>query len=239
MANTYGLTENNSGMSRPPKVPIKDGGDLSLLEQIPALSKEDIGIRQVEAILSFKNEELKFLEGDQYSFFILGNYDEIPRRRLNFICQRLNQKPNTTAQTLIKLCNFDELPDIKDKHVKNLPQTHCQFHLVARNIDAIILVAEDQNAGSSVELGELVPSSGQQPGEHPYFQDTYVLPRNYSPLTEDDIHNKHSVDVDNPYSRPQRDKFDIFDVHGRCYRWTERVDLIDITEGIHKKVTNR
>jgi len=232
-----GMTEKYWNMSRPPEVPIKTGEETSLLEQIPGLTKDDLGIRQVEALLSFKNEELAFLNDHQYSYFILGSYDKVPKRRLNLVCQRLNQKPNTTAQTLIKLRNFDELPDIDEDHVEDLPQTLCQFHLVARNIDAILTIAEDRNAGSSVELGQLIPASGQQPDEHPYFQCTYALPRNYDQLTQADIHADHNVNIDNPYSQPQRDLFDVFNTHGRCHWWTERTNLMKIVDDIHNQIT--
>jgi len=231
-------------MSKPPSYSLPQDQSPSLIDKIPGLSQEDVTIEQINALMSFENHELSFTENHGNSYLILGAYQKPMSYRLDFLKDRLNQQPDTSAQVLMKLLDLDELPDVDPADVQNLPEEDCQFHLLANKVDAIVMLAENKNAGSAVELGDLTPTSGQPPDEHPYFQKTYICRRDYSNLSPEDLRSKHPVlatqngttTISSAYSRPQESKFTIFDNHNRYYTWESRPDLIGIAETIHNDV---
>jgi hypothetical protein len=190
---------------------------------------------ELQALAQFKRQ-LEYIQKNNYSYLVLGDFSELPKRRLNNACQTLSGKGNTAAKMLIKLPYFEELDEINiaDSGI----ETELKFHSLAENVSAIVMIAEGRNAGSAVELGDLTPTPGMS-SSHPYFDKTYVAVRNYSDNDAEDIREDHPAYSDlisksngvakltnpMPYSDPQSNKFEIFDRNGRYWEWNDRTTL--------------
>lgn len=223
-----------------------ESGPVFAGEEQPLLQGLDVQPDEFQALAKFKSQ-IEFIPNNNISYLVLGDFSEHPKRRLNLVCSRLSGKPGTSAKTLIKLPNFDELDGVSVEATQSNIQTYLQFQSVARNVSAIVFVAEGRNAGSSVELGRLVPTE-VLPNKHPYFQKTYLAVRNYNDLTIDDINSDHPSYDDltsrpegvlnltnpRPYSSPQENMFEIFDRDGRCWDWDTRRSLWEVADEIHK-----
>lgn len=97
-------------------------------------------------------------------YFVLGSYDEKPRRRLEVAKERLPQyNPNAIALIL------DDL-DIESDGYTNF---YLKFRLVEALCDYNVLVAESNDGGHELELGEIPLSK------------TYVAKRDYESLSID------------------------------------------------------
>lgn len=202
---------------------------------------------EYRAVQEFKRK-LEFIHNNRITYLVLGDYSEIPRMRLGYVCSRLNAKPDTAAMMLVKLPHFKEL-DRFDISGSDL-EVELKFHSVATNVDAILLVAESRNAGSSVEIADLSPPP--EPSEHRYFSKTYVAVRDFNAIDTEILREDHPVyddvvtdsgsspsiiDDPSPYSSPQRNKFELFDREGRYWDWSDRKSLRPICNEIHRRVT--
>lgn len=201
---------------------------------------------EYQAVGEFRRK-LEFIHNNKFTYLVLGDYSEIPRRRLGYVCQRLNAKPNTAAMMLIKLPHFKELDEI-DLNDCDL-ETELQFQCVATNVSAIVMVAESRNAGSSVEIADLTPPP--KPSEHRYFGKTYVAVRDFNETAAENLEEEHPfydelvthsggaptiVNDPSPYSSPQNNKFELFNRQGRYWNWSDRPSLRTVCNDIHQDV---
>lgn len=208
-------------MSQPPEVPQPPGAD-ELREVIEeclgsmSISEEDMN----NVLLFFLSEGMPLFSG-QTTYFILGSYEKYQMRRLRLVENQLNRRPFAYAFLLCDLLDPTDLKqDPQAASSAEVPWTHVKFHLLMTYIDFSILVLEGRHAGPSVELGEITSRTS-------YFEKTYVLSRSYDSLSQEDIEvGSEIIDVSNPYSQVQLDKFKQFDHVGRLKKWKRRGDLV-------------
>ena len=222
-----------------------DARELSLLQGL------DLTVEEFQALSIFK-AKLEFIQNNEISYLVLGDFSEYPKRRLNLVCSRLNGKKNTSAKTLIKLPQFEELDDVSVKAKQSNLETYLQFLSVAINVSAIVFVSEGRNAGSAVELGRITATE-MDPNQHQYFKKSYLAVRDYSDLSPEDIHRDHPSYDDlisnqgneamltnpRPYSSPQESMFEIFKRNGRYWEWGNRRSLWEVADEIHRIVADQ
>ncbi|WP_435067607.1 hypothetical protein [Haloplanus sp. C73] len=224
----------------------------STLDEAEVEHLKDLNVQkeELQALAEFKRQ-LEFIKNNEITYLVLGDFSEHPKRRLNCISLYLSGKSKTSAQLLIKLPYFDELENVSTEAAESNLETYLKFQSVARNVTAIVFVAEGRNAGSAVELGDLTPDRGHH-NKHPYFSKTYLAVRDYSELTAADISSSHpsfddifstnsngetTLTTSRPYSSPQESKFEIFKREGRYWRWDTRPALWESADEIHELVT--
>jgi hypothetical protein len=208
-------------MSQPPEVPQSPGAN-ELREVIEdclgsmSISEEDLN----NVLLFFLSEGAPLFSG-QTTYFILGSYEKYQMRRLRLVENQLNRRPFAYSFLLCDLLDSGDLKqDPQAAPSEKVPWTHVKFHLLMRYIDFSILVLEGRHAGPSVELGEIMSQTS-------YFEKTYVFSRSYDSLSQEDIEvESETINVSNPYSQVQLDKFKQFDQAGRLKRWKHRSDLV-------------
>jgi len=98
------------------------------------------------------------------SYFVLGNYDREPIRRLNLVVDRLNRRQNAYAFRMV---------DIRGEWDNSIQK----FCLIADIVTYLVGVAEKEPSDFLVEQGLLV-------GTTEYFAKSHVLKREY----EDEEH---------------------------------------------------
>lgn len=100
-------------------------------------------------------------------YFVLGNYDEPQKERLRRVVTTLESQDPKNVATLL-----DDL-DPQNDYWENF---YLKFRYALSMTDYVVVVAEDNDGGHELELGE-VP-----------LQDTYVLKREYASASiEDDL----------------------------------------------------
>ena len=122
------------------------------------LAADDLSLADNEAILRSLSELTPVLEHDR-SYFVLGNYDREPIRRLNLVVDRLNRRSDAYAFRLV---------DVRGDWDNGIQK----FALVADLVTHIVGVAEKERSDFLVEQGLLV-------GSEEYFEKSYVLKREY------------------------------------------------------------
>ncbi|SDR16830.1 hypothetical protein [Halopelagius longus] len=151
---------------------------------------------------------------DRPSFLILGSYDqgsstrEGPKDRLEDVRDilHLNQKSN-----------FAILLEELDPDNTRWNNWYLKFQFTLLSTDYNVLVAEDNNGGHELELGE-VP-----------LQETYVAKREYTHA---------SLDKDLEYEKfdaMMSTLFDFLDRAGHLYRWQDKAELSDAIVQIARK----
>lgn len=118
-------------------------------------------------ILGFANREVPRLHTSDTSYFVLGSYRDPYIRRVRAVQQELNRRVGTYPFVL------GDLPELD---IDRLPTFRIQFHLLATHADFIAAVFEQDAGGEVTELGEISST--------PYFDDAYVLPRDYAWMTD-------------------------------------------------------
>ncbi len=103
--------------------------------------------------------ELRPLYETERSYFVLGNYDREPIRRLNLVVDRLNRRPDAYAFRMV---------DVRGDWDNGIQK----FCLLADLVTHIVGVAEREPSGFLVEQGLLA-------GTTEYFEKTHVLKREY------------------------------------------------------------
>lgn len=237
-------------MEKPPEVPDLGPDDEAVVETIHEATNDiDFGPAFMNDLLLFFRENARDLFSGQTTFFILGSYEDYPMRRLQVAERELNSRQLTYAFILCDLLDPKELnaywehtetgsgsSDVESgETTEEGPMSHCQFYLLANYSDYLVPVFEGRHAGPSVELGEI---------RNNFFDDSHAFIREYAPLDGTDEGSSpgapvdepelasgdrigSSVDLTNPYSRPQEDLFALFDSEDRLYRWTYRADLAE------------
>jgi len=122
------------------------------------LDEEEISLADNEEILHALSELTPVYENDR-SYFVLGNYDRDPIRRLNLVVDRLNRRTDAYAFRMV---------DIKGEWDNSIQK----FCLIADIVTFLVGVAEKDPSDFLVEQGLLV-------GTTEYFSKSHVLKREY------------------------------------------------------------
>ena len=127
------------------------------------LDEEEISLADNEEILHALSE-LTPVYGNDRSYFVLGNYDREPIRRLDLVVDRLNRRQDAHAFRMV---------DIRGEWDNSVQK----FCLIADVVTSLVGVAETEPSDFLVEQGLLV-------GTAEYFAKSHVLKREY----EDEEH---------------------------------------------------
>ncbi|WP_226021675.1 hypothetical protein [Halomicrobium salinisoli] len=127
------------------------------------LAGEDVSLADNEEILHALSELTPVYENDR-SYFVLGNYDREPIRRLNLVVDRLNRRTDAYAFRMV---------DVRGEWDNSVQK----FCLIADVVTHLVGVAEREPSDFLVEQGLLV-------GTVEYFSKSHVLKREY----EDEDH---------------------------------------------------
>jgi hypothetical protein len=127
------------------------------------LDEEEITLADNEEILHVLSELTPVYENDR-SYFVLGNYDREPIRRLNLVVDRLNRRTDAYAFRMV---------DIRGEWDNSIQK----FCLIADIVTYLVGVAEKDPSNFLVEQGLLV-------GTTEYFEKSHVLKRTY----ENEVH---------------------------------------------------
>jgi hypothetical protein len=122
------------------------------------LDQDEITLAENEDILHAVSELTPVYEHDR-SYFVLGNYDREPIRRLNLVVDRLNRRDDAYAFRMV---------DIRGEWDNSIQK----FCLIADLVTYLVGVAEKDPSDFLVEQGLLV-------GTTEYFEKSYVLKREY------------------------------------------------------------
>lgn len=122
------------------------------------LDEEEISLADNEDILHTLSELTPVYENDR-SYFVLGNYDREPIRRLNLVVDRLNRRTDTYAFRMV---------DIRGEWDNSIQK----FCLIADFVTYLVGVAEKEPSDFLIEQGLLV-------GTTEYFPKSHVLKREY------------------------------------------------------------
>lgn len=149
--------------------------------------------------------ELSPLFSGDRTYFVLGSYGRPEIHRLQLVKDRLNRRANTYAFLMV---------DIRQEWVN----TYLKFRILADYTDFIIGVTEHDQGGFLVEQGYFTALET-------YFEKTYVLKREYTTLTSEDIET--NANINNPYSGMQIAIFEMLNEVGRLYIWETEDELIN------------
>src|SRR6056297_585954 len=122
------------------------------------LDDEEISLADNEEILHALSELTPVYENDR-SYFVLGNYDREPIRRLNLVVDRLNRRQDAYAFRMV---------DIRGEWDNSIQK----FCVIADIVTYLVGVAEKEPSDFLVEQGLLV-------GTVEYFGKSHVLKREY------------------------------------------------------------
>lgn len=122
------------------------------------LEEDEISLADNEEILQALSELTAIYENNR-SYFILGNYDQEPIRRLNLVVDRLNRRQDSYAFRMV---------DIRGEWDNSIQK----FCLIADLVTYVVGVAEKDLSDFLVEQGLLV-------GTVEYFSKSYVFKREY------------------------------------------------------------
>ncbi|WP_136688452.1 hypothetical protein [Halorhabdus amylolytica] len=122
------------------------------------LDEEELSLSDNEEILHALSELTPIYENDR-SYFVLGNYDREPIRRLNLVVDRLNRRQDAYAFRMV---------DVRGEWDNSIQK----FCLIADIVTFLVGVAEKEPSDFLVEQGLLV-------GTTEYFSKSHVLKREY------------------------------------------------------------
>ncbi|ODR79528.1 hypothetical protein BG842_05955 [Haladaptatus sp. W1] len=126
------------------------------------LDREEISLADNEEIVRTLAELTPVYENDR-SYFVLGNYDREPIRRLNLVTDRLNRREDAYAFRMV---------DIRGEWDNSIQK----FCLIADLVTYLVGVAEKDPSDFLVEQGLLV-------GTTEFFSKSHVLKREYDDET--------------------------------------------------------
>ena len=130
----------------------------SLPSAAERIDEEELTLAGNEAVLHAMSELTPIFENER-SYFVLGNYDREPIRRLNLVVDRLNRRPDAYAFRMV---------DVKGEWDNPIQK----FCLVADIVSSVVGVAEKDPSDFLVEQGLLV-------GTVEYRSKSHVLKREY------------------------------------------------------------
>lgn len=148
---------------------------------IMALVQETVGDVELEPVEKrevwrFTRRELPYLWSQRTSYFILGSYRDPYIRRLRAVQNELTKQLGAYPFIMGDLV---ELPTAR------LTTFDIMFTLLATYSDYIVGVFEKESGGEAPELGEI--------DDPPYFDKSYVFPRDYAWITDANLESKHHV----------------------------------------------
>jgi hypothetical protein len=126
------------------------------------LEDAEISLADNEEILHALSELTPVYENDR-SYFVLGNYDREPIRRLNLVVDRLNRRTDAYAFRMV---------DVRGEWDNSIQK----FCLIADIVTFLVGVAEKEPSDFLVEQGLLV-------GTTEYFSKSHLLKREYEDET--------------------------------------------------------
>jgi len=141
-----------------------------------ALQGLELEPHETADILGFANRELPHLHTPEDSYFILGSYRDPYLRRLRIVQNELDKRLATYPFLMADLPELD---------LERLPVFRIRFNLLATHADTIIAVYEQDAGGEVTELGKISTT--------PYFDKSYVLPRDYAWMTDQNIDTEADV----------------------------------------------
>src|SRR6056297_578705 len=141
-----------------------------------ALHGLELEPHETAAILGFANEELPHLQTPETSYYVLGSYRDPYVRRLRRVENELNKRLSAYAFVM---------GDLREIGLDRLPEFRIRFHLLASYADYVVGVYEQDAGGEITELGKI--------SETPYFEKSYVLPRDYCWMTGENFDGKPDV----------------------------------------------
>jgi hypothetical protein len=155
--------------------PPPDATDVMTLvhEAVGGLELEPAEKRE---IWRFTRRELPYLRSQRTSYFILGSYRDPYIRRLRAVQNELTKQLGAYPFSMGDLL---ELP------TERLNTFDIMFSLLATYSDYIVGVFEKESGGEAPELGEI--------DDPPYFDKSYVFPRDYAWVTEGNLESKRHV----------------------------------------------
>ena len=127
-------------------------------------------------IWRFTQRELPYLWSQRTSYFVLGSYRDPYIRRLRAVQNELAKQLG--AYPFI-------LGDLLELPTERLNTFDIMFTLLATYSDYIVGVFEKESGGEAPELGEIDDS--------PYFDKSYVFPRDYAWVTDANLESNHHV----------------------------------------------
>ncbi|UPW01881.1 hypothetical protein M0R88_07240 [Halorussus gelatinilyticus] len=160
-------------MADPSVPPNADEIETAVDEALHGLELEP---HETAAILGFANEELSHLQTPETSYYVLGSYRNPYVRRLRKVENELNKRLGAYAFVM---------GDLREIGLDRLPEFRIRFHLLASYADYVVGVYEQDAGGEVTELGKT--------SETPYFDKSYVLPRDYCWMTGDNFDGKADV----------------------------------------------
>lgn len=147
--------------------PGPDSNAAEIMEHVDeALQGLELEPHESSAILSFANEEIPHLQTPEPSYFILGSYREPFMRRMRIVQNELDKRLGTYPFLM---------GDLREIDIERLPTFRIRYYLLATFTDWIVAVYEQDAGGEITELGKISST--------PYFDDSYVLPRDYVWMT--------------------------------------------------------
>ncbi|MFC7073101.1 hypothetical protein ACFQJ7_12440 [Halovenus rubra] len=141
-----------------------------------ALQDLELEPHEASEILGFANRELPHLHTPEDSYFILGSYRGPYLRRLRIVQNELDKRLGTYPFLLA---------DLSELNIDRLPVFRIRFTLLAAHVDTIVAVYEQDAGGEVTELGKISTT--------PYFDKSYVLPRDYAWMTEQNLDTETDV----------------------------------------------
>ena len=132
-----------------------------------ALQGLELDPHETSKILGFANRELPHLHTPEDSYFVLGSYRDPYLRRLRVVQNELDKRLGTYPFLMAGLPELD---------IDRLPVFRIRFTLLAAHANTIVAVYEQDAGGEVTELGKISST--------PYFDKSYVLPRDYVWMTE-------------------------------------------------------
>jgi hypothetical protein len=159
----------------PPSGPRPNAADI-LARVNDVLHGLELDPGETAAVLDFANQEVPHLQTPETSYLVLGSYREPFIRRVRIVENELNRRIGTYAFVL---------GDLRDLDIDRLPTFRIRFFLVASFADAIAAVYEQDAGGEVTELGTI--------SETAFFDDSYVLPRDYGWMTDRRVDSEEAV----------------------------------------------
>lgn len=141
-----------------------------------ALQGLELEPHETADILGFANRELPHLHTPEDSYFILGSYRDPYIRRLRIVQNELDKRLGTYPFLMGDLSELD---------IDRLPVFRIRFTLLAAHADTIVAVYEQDAGGEVTELGKISTT--------PYFNKSYVLPRDYAWMTAQNLDTEADV----------------------------------------------
>lgn len=145
--------------------------------------------------------DLNRLADADVCFFVIGNYDDPQKRRVEHVRDQLSVPTGDEAFILEEI----------DPAVDRWENFYVKFRVLLARCDYVVGVFEDNDGGHVLELGE-VP-----------LEQTYVLKRDYQPSAIDGDLEREKFDA------MVATLFDLLDRRDQLYTWTSESELVSET----------